>query len=941
MCLIGHPVDVVTRSGAVYSGIFHTANTESGFGVVLRMARLTKDGSAAKGSSTAGRTEVLREAARQPPIKTLVVHAKDFVQIIAKDVPLEREVLPNGRLRDAVGSGSNGGGRGELATDLGISGRRASVAERELKPWRPDVGDEAGHHRSLPLEQTPWNGRSWDQFEANRALFGVETSFDESLYTTKLERGPPGREREAARIAREIESQATRNNHLAEERGLRLAPGVEELDEETRYSSVVRSRKMLVHSEDADKGANDEEDRGIDDRNDETFGPAAGEASSPGPPPSRNSSAVLELATPGSPPETVATVGGYAAAASTGPATPPTPEAVEGGLLSTDSAGQVRGLRRLRYVGVIVVLHIVASAPSLRVDLRRLGSWLQPHSPANGVHGAASPAIIGGGGSDRRAAPAAQLGGMTAAMLDAADFHKEHLRLRLNPGDRAQNKRAIVKAAGGGGGSPYHSPVGRRSPLMSPMLGEPASIQALNLDPSCPQLAEEVVREFHEFKLQETKKKDKKQREEVVDGLKSFSESLKDRTLGRGSQPGSPAAPKTTSEALSRPSSSPELKHDTKTELKPAAAAVPAAASKASLAAAKNAATASSPAAAAATPSAASLPAPSDASSANPATTGAGASSPAKLSTLNPHAKEFKLNPNAKAFMPSPATAVGSGRSSSAAAAPPQFQQGQQQARPAAPGAAVAGPSPVFLPGGGGGPVGLAPGQGGGGGGGMPFLAPQPYLQSQAVAAAGGPGVPFGGQYPASMAAMVGSFSQPPPPGAGGFSLHGNANATQQPGMKLPQHSQQQMVAPMYAQPTGGIRMPLINQGQAQGPLPYVYPNGQQVHYPHQLMYNQQGQMVMVPLAAQQQLMPIPLQQPPGPPPPPQQPPPQQQGQHSGKHRGGGVLQGAIQFGGPPFGHGGSGQMFHHAVPQGGGPHGPGLERSNSSSSNRGGSMKS
>eukprot|EP00850_Spirogloea_muscicola_P005999 SM000028S10093 [mRNA] locus=s28:300268:305258:- [translate_table: standard] len=898
MCLIGHPVDVVTRSGAVYSGIFHTANTESGFGVVLRMARLTKDGGAAKGSSTAGRTEVLREAARQPPIKTLVVHAKDFVQIIAKDVPLEREVLPNGRLRDAVGSGGNGGGRGELATDLGISGRRASVEERELKPWRPDAGDEAGHHRSLPLEQTPWNGRSWDQFEANRALFGVETSFDESLYTTKLERGSLGREREAARIAREIESQATRNNHLAEERGLRLAPGVEDLDEETRYSSVVRS-------EDADKGANDEEDRGIDDRNDETFGPVAGEASSLGPPPLRNSSAVLELATPCSPPKSVAAVGGYAAVAATGPATPPTPEAAGSGLLGTDSAGQ-------------------------------------PHSPANGVHGATSPANVGGGGGDRRVASAAQLGGMTAAMMDAADFHKEHLRLRLNPGDRAQAKRAIVKAAGGGGGSPYHSPVGRRSPLMSPMLGEPASIQALNLDPSCPQLAEEVVREFHEFKLQETKKKDKKQREEVVDGLKSFSESLKDRTLGRGSQPGSPAAPKTTSEALSRPSSSPELKHDTKAELKPAAAAVPAAASKASSAAANNAATASSPATAAATsPSAASLPAPSDASSANPATTGAGASSPAKLSMLNPNAKEFKLNPNAKAFMPSPVTAIGGGRSSSAAAAAPQFQQGQQQARPAAPGAAVVSPSPVFIPGGGG-PIGLAPGQGGGGGGGMPFLAPQPYLQSPAVAAAGGPGVPFGGQYPATMAAMVGSFSQPPPPGAGSFSLHANANATQQPGMKLSQHSQQQMVAPMYAQPTGGIRMPLINQGQGQGPLPYVFPNGQQVHYPHQLMYNQQGQMVMVPLGAQQQPMPIPLQQPPGPPPPPpQQPPLQQQGQHSGKHRGGGVLQGAIQFGGPPFGPGGSGQIFHHAVPQGGGPHGPGLERSNSSSSNRGGSMKS
>lgn len=60
--------------------------------------------------------------------------------------------------------------------------------------------------------------RNWDQFETNKALFGVETTFNEELYTTKLERGPQmrEREREAWRIAREIEGQTTRNPHVAE-----------------------------------------------------------------------------------------------------------------------------------------------------------------------------------------------------------------------------------------------------------------------------------------------------------------------------------------------------------------------------------------------------------------------------------------------------------------------------------------------------------------------------------------------------------------------------------------------------------------------------------------------------------------------------------------------------------------------------------------------------
>lgn len=60
--------------------------------------------------------------------------------------------------------------------------------------------------------------RNWDQFETNKALFGVESTFNEELYTTKLERGSHmrEREREAQRIAKEIETTATRNVHLAE-----------------------------------------------------------------------------------------------------------------------------------------------------------------------------------------------------------------------------------------------------------------------------------------------------------------------------------------------------------------------------------------------------------------------------------------------------------------------------------------------------------------------------------------------------------------------------------------------------------------------------------------------------------------------------------------------------------------------------------------------------
>lgn len=61
-------------------------------------------------------------------------------------------------------------------------------------------------------------GRGWDQFETNEVLFGVKSTFNEELYTTKLERGPQTREleKQALRIAREIEGEDTHDLHLAE-----------------------------------------------------------------------------------------------------------------------------------------------------------------------------------------------------------------------------------------------------------------------------------------------------------------------------------------------------------------------------------------------------------------------------------------------------------------------------------------------------------------------------------------------------------------------------------------------------------------------------------------------------------------------------------------------------------------------------------------------------
>lgn len=79
----------------------------------------------------------------------------------------------------------------------------------------------------------------WDQFEANKRLFNVQSTFDENLYTKKIDKEKISAESlaRAERLAREIEQAQSSNIHLLEERG-QLAE--QDMDEEAMYSGVIR-----------------------------------------------------------------------------------------------------------------------------------------------------------------------------------------------------------------------------------------------------------------------------------------------------------------------------------------------------------------------------------------------------------------------------------------------------------------------------------------------------------------------------------------------------------------------------------------------------------------------------------------------------------------------------------------------------------------------------
>ncbi|XP_059645106.1 polyadenylate-binding protein-interacting protein 4-like isoform X2 [Cornus florida] len=252
-CLIGHQVEVQVKDGSIFSGLFHATNADRDFGIILKMARLTRAGSS-RGQ------KAISDSVSKGPSKTLIIPAKELVQIIAKGVSVTRDAMTN-ELQRAK--------QQDILLDSSISQSRQVEAERELERWIPDEDDPQCPELDNIFDG-PWN-RGWDQFEANEALFGVKSTFDEELYTTKLERGPQTREleMEASRIAREIEGEETQDLHLAEERGIHLHENFD-IDEETRFSSVFRGVD--------DSGYDDHEDILLDSRNTETFGDDSGSA---------------------------------------------------------------------------------------------------------------------------------------------------------------------------------------------------------------------------------------------------------------------------------------------------------------------------------------------------------------------------------------------------------------------------------------------------------------------------------------------------------------------------------------------------------------------------------------------------------------------------------------------------------------------------------------
>lgn len=157
----------------------------------------------------------------------LALQGKDIVDVEIDDKPASKQASPQPASK--------------FRTDTDISGGRV-IKERELQRWVPDED-----YPALELDDFESDNGTWDQFKVNEKKFGVESTYDEHLYTTRINTSAPDFQERVARaekLAKEIESQTSSDRHVLEERGVVVDDSG--LDEEDKYSGVDRRGDELM-----------------------------------------------------------------------------------------------------------------------------------------------------------------------------------------------------------------------------------------------------------------------------------------------------------------------------------------------------------------------------------------------------------------------------------------------------------------------------------------------------------------------------------------------------------------------------------------------------------------------------------------------------------------------------------------------------------------------
>lgn len=243
----GKDTTITLKNGEQYTGVFSGGSFEATKTFyVIKMAKQTQ---LADHQQSNGNSDLPTEYVGEGEEHVMSFDVQDTTDLFVRDVttaaatpqqngqPWLYTTTPTSADTHFIGTAA-----GSFMTDTQISGRDPHMPRaRELQRW------DAGLESSTDMSLGDPNDSTWDQFAANERMYGVQSTYDENIYTTAIDRQNPEyrrRQAEADRIAREIEGSAPANAHVAEERR-RDANRDDGGDEEDKYSGVRRETTTL------------------------------------------------------------------------------------------------------------------------------------------------------------------------------------------------------------------------------------------------------------------------------------------------------------------------------------------------------------------------------------------------------------------------------------------------------------------------------------------------------------------------------------------------------------------------------------------------------------------------------------------------------------------------------------------------------------------------
>ncbi|CDR97328.1 ataxin-2 N-terminal region domain containing protein, putative [Babesia bigemina] len=195
-CLVGKDVVVHMNGGRIMKGTFHSCDPvprpTKAYDIALRHARAVQNKSEDSGSG-----------------RQYVVFGTDYQYVVASGVSMgpSAKESKSANAASAPPAGEGGAsnkrsGSGKFKTDTEISGSKGQRHSDKLVEWASEAPVADNQLYVLEAQRKT----EWDQFESNRKDFGVESTYDESLYTTELNMDdvPQRIQDQATRLASEI-----------------------------------------------------------------------------------------------------------------------------------------------------------------------------------------------------------------------------------------------------------------------------------------------------------------------------------------------------------------------------------------------------------------------------------------------------------------------------------------------------------------------------------------------------------------------------------------------------------------------------------------------------------------------------------------------------------------------------------------------------------------